>query len=514
MKKGIVVSICFAVLVLLCAVPTQAWQGRMAGMGGVYGLVEDESDFLTHPASIANGKGLNFYGNMRFGLQTTDKLEYSVSGYEFGDPADWWVHDSEASGREFQYEGLFGGAFPVGKGRMGIFLQYTGFGGSLRGDTTENDEGDIDIYPFDIKNKLDALSLRVLYGIPVTSNLKLGAEFGLGYKKEKVKTKISDPGYATYTNAMWGYDDGILSLLPLAIPYESRYYEASMKASLETTMGPAKASFTVRGSIPFSSKNEYFYEKRNYTGYYGGDNDGKVKGYNAGADAWVRLPINSSLTLPFLATVDFKDLKRDTDGLGFGNYSNRLYDQESREKTLSITAGGGVDYIPVKDMKIAAGLYYTYLYSRLGYYFNHFNTTGFGYYNAHNGYPKTTGHRVSLKAAVEKAFSSDMAFNAGFNAFYGPVKEKYQCNFHRSDTNTFNSFGSLKGKHWGAGASAGLSFKAGATIMEPYVIGSFERLSLSGDGMYYSDGVLDEIATDIDLKKKNWFFGAGLSMRF
>ncbi len=70
MKKGIVVSMCFAVLVLLCAVPTQAWQGRMAGMGGVYGLVEDESDFLTHPALIANGQGLNFYGNMNGGQLT------------------------------------------------------------------------------------------------------------------------------------------------------------------------------------------------------------------------------------------------------------------------------------------------------------------------------------------------------------------------------------------------------------------------------------------------------------
>jgi hypothetical protein len=77
MRKGIAVSLFIIALMLLCSMPTQAWQGRVAGMGGVYGLLEDESDFLTHPAGIANGQGRNFYGNMRFGLQTTDKFSYS-----------------------------------------------------------------------------------------------------------------------------------------------------------------------------------------------------------------------------------------------------------------------------------------------------------------------------------------------------------------------------------------------------------------------------------------------------
>lgn len=177
MKKGIVISMCFAVLVLLCAVPTQGWQGRMAGMGNVYGLVEDESDFLTHPALIANGQGLNFYGNMNIGVLTTDKIKYSVYGYEADDPTNWFTRDLETSGRKFQYEGLFGGAFPLGQGRMGVFLQYTGFKETLDGDFVIGSSSGSVTQPFEVRNPSGALSLRVLYGIPISSTLKFGAEF-------------------------------------------------------------------------------------------------------------------------------------------------------------------------------------------------------------------------------------------------------------------------------------------------------------------------------------------------
>ena len=39
-----------------------SWQGRMESMGNPFGLVMDESDFLIHPAGIADGKEINFYG--------------------------------------------------------------------------------------------------------------------------------------------------------------------------------------------------------------------------------------------------------------------------------------------------------------------------------------------------------------------------------------------------------------------------------------------------------------------
>jgi hypothetical protein len=123
MRKGIVVSMHFIVLVLLCAVPTQAWQGRIAGMGSVYGLVEDESDFLTHPAGIANGKGLNFYGFLNTTYDETTKWDARFSQIYSNDSN---LFSYRGKGDSWKYDGLLGFAFPLGKSRMGMFLEYTG----------------------------------------------------------------------------------------------------------------------------------------------------------------------------------------------------------------------------------------------------------------------------------------------------------------------------------------------------------------------------------------------------
>ena len=60
MKKNCLFFVIISFLVLSLAGVSYGWQGRMGGMGDPYGLVEDESDFLFHPAGIANGKGINF----------------------------------------------------------------------------------------------------------------------------------------------------------------------------------------------------------------------------------------------------------------------------------------------------------------------------------------------------------------------------------------------------------------------------------------------------------------------
>jgi len=520
MKKGIVASMCFTILILLCAVPTHAWQGRMAGMGGVYGLVEDESDFLTHPAGIANGQGLNFYGNMMLGLRTTDKVKFSTYSYEASDPDDFWGTDSEASGREFRYEGLFGGAFPVGTGRVGIFLQYSGLNGSLRGDTVENNEGDIDAYPYDTKNKLDALALRVLYGVPVSKNLKAGAEFQIAYKKDKNKTKITDVNNGfTMINAVYGFEDEEFSLLALGVPYDSRYYEASMKASVETLIGPAKASLTLRGGLPFSTKNKYYYEELYSNGYFGGgDHDGKVKGHNFGADAWLRMPLNNSLALPFVVKFDYAKMNRKAEGQGMGGWDDYYERHTYQDKSLTITAGGGIDYSPNKGTRIAGGLYYTYLKDTVDFtymYTNYPNVGSYWSWHGHDGYPETREHRISFKAAVEKIVSTDLALNGGFNAFYGRIKQNNDYSYRgTNDTEIYDFSSSVKGNRWGIGASLSASIKAGATIMEPYITGGFERFKVSGDGARYEDGVLDVVFSDLRMNKKTWFIGAGLAIRF
>jgi hypothetical protein len=516
MKKSILAVMFVVTLMLLCTVPVQAWQGRVAGMGGVYGLVEDESDFLTHPAGIADGKGLNFYSNMQLRSQTTDKFSYSYRTAPAATPGAWTEWNYDASGREIQYEGHFGGAFPVGPGRMGVFLQYTGFNGNLRGDfvgstytgfTTSTNS-------FDQEKRLDDLALRVIYGIPVNKNLKLGTEFQIDYKKEKSTTKRSYGGN-TYINETYGFSDSPVSLLYLGVPYDSRYYEASMKASVETMIGPAKASFTARGGMPFSSENDYYYL---YNSNFGGDHDGKIKGHNFGADAWVRVPVSNTLALPFLVTFDYKKLNRKAEGremLGWtGFYGRHIYRDESK----TFTAGGGVDYTPAQGTKVAGGLYYTYLKDTTDFvyaYSNYPNVGSSWNYFDHSGYPETKEHKISFKGAVEKAISSDITLNGGFNTFYGWMKQTHEHSFASTSPYVPNLFSSsAKGKRWGANASLGASFKAGATTMEPYVAGGFERISLSGDGGSYSNGVLSTMYPDNSLKKNTWFIGGGFALRF
>jgi hypothetical protein len=80
-KKSCLFFVILGFLVLSLAGVSYGWQGRMAGMGDPYGLVQDESDFLIHPAGIANGKGTNFYGNYRFNY--TDVMKWNYTSTEF-----------------------------------------------------------------------------------------------------------------------------------------------------------------------------------------------------------------------------------------------------------------------------------------------------------------------------------------------------------------------------------------------------------------------------------------------
>jgi hypothetical protein len=526
MKKSMSIFIFLVVIIVLCVVSAQAWQGRMAGMGDIYGLVEDESDFLTHPADIAVGKGFTFYSNMYYGVQTTDRFSYSYAVHDPAyDPANpffsLWDANYDAAGRESRYGGLLGGAFPLGAGRVGVFFQYTGLDGSLRGDRADTVYwgGNSHMFPpllFDQKNKLDDVALRILYGIPASTNLKLGVEFKIDYKKEKNQTFID-----IYTNALTGWSDGGYDLLHLGVPYDSEYYEASMKASLETMIGSAKTSFTARGGIPFSTKNNYYHAASTY---YGVDNDGEINGHTIGADVWVRLPINNSLSLPILVKYDYKKVNRKAEGQGTGGWDFRYIKHSSQEKSMAFTAGGGADYTPYAGTKIAGGLYYTYFKNSTDFAFMYREIPYpiYWYRYEHSGYPKITENRISFKAACEKTVSSAVTLNGGLNAFYGQVTQNNDFSLYPAGPPVYTIRGfssSMKGNRWGAGASASATIKIGGQIIEPYIVGGFERLNLSGDGLSYQEylfigNVIDGVYPHVDLKKKVWCIGGGLSLRF
>ena len=80
MKKFL--TFCLLLLFLFIApMASEAWQGRMAGMGDPYGLLEDESDLLIHPGKLAAGKGVRFYGNYCFNY--TDIIDWTYNLDEF-----------------------------------------------------------------------------------------------------------------------------------------------------------------------------------------------------------------------------------------------------------------------------------------------------------------------------------------------------------------------------------------------------------------------------------------------
>jgi hypothetical protein len=58
MKKHIMVAALLPLLVIVLAGFSQAWNERMEDS---YGLLQDESDILTHPSQIVQGEGMRFY---------------------------------------------------------------------------------------------------------------------------------------------------------------------------------------------------------------------------------------------------------------------------------------------------------------------------------------------------------------------------------------------------------------------------------------------------------------------
>ncbi len=61
MRKNLLILTIVMISIFIVFGTSSAWQGRMAGMDDPYGLVQDESDMLIHPAMIMNSSGTRFY---------------------------------------------------------------------------------------------------------------------------------------------------------------------------------------------------------------------------------------------------------------------------------------------------------------------------------------------------------------------------------------------------------------------------------------------------------------------
>jgi hypothetical protein len=171
MKKSGLFFVILSFLVFSIVSISYGWQGRMGGMGDPFGLVQDESDFLIHPAKIANGKGVQFYGHYLFNYTDVKKWDYNLNDSLTG------AFRNDVSGDELRHDGLFGASFPLGSGRMGFFFTYEG----MRGDYDGLYNSGIN-YIIDMKNVLDDFAFKLLYGLPI-GGFRLGGEVQIAYRQ-------------------------------------------------------------------------------------------------------------------------------------------------------------------------------------------------------------------------------------------------------------------------------------------------------------------------------------------
>lgn len=509
MKKLLVSVTFFSLLVLILAGKSYAWQGRMGGMGDPYGLISDESDFLIHPAKIAGGEGTKFYGGYRFTYRSVQDWNYNVDVFAAPAGPPLWFTRYDTSGDEQTHDALIGIAIPLGPGRMGIFFEYTGMAADYDGDVQFNNPAG---NTYDLSSDLDEFAFRLLYGLPL-DGFNLGGEIQFAYCQEENETELVRPWMpAVYVNSFFGsfshptdYDANLLSFM---IPYDSSYWEALLKGSLEGSIGPVETAFTLRGGFIFGGNNEL--------AHVGGppfflgalDLDGDVDGWHLGGDLWLRFSLGDGLALPFLVRIDYQEKSRDGDGIGVAPFPGNNFDYESEESRFELEMGGGVAKELAGGTKLAAGIYYSYLDAADDF---ELMASPTGWLWDRSEYPDYTEHRFQVKLAGDFALADSIALQFGVNFFYGWVREDYALNSLTAVINTVAEDVSLDGFHWGFGASVGAAVTLQRLILEPFVCFGYQEINLEGNG---TTSVFPAGRIEMDKATEEWFIGAGLSVLF
>jgi hypothetical protein len=497
-------------LLLALAGTSYAWQGRMGGMGDPYGLVADESDFLIHPAKIAKGEGVRFYGDYRFTYTGVTDWDYALDVYNTSGTLIGFYH-YDTSGQEYKHNALLGAALPLGPGRAGLFFEYAGKRGDYDG--AENIFGAPSFATYDLKSEFDNFALRLLYGLPMGS-FKLGGEVQFAYRQEENETwwQRLVGGPETYLNQYFGPLQPYSNLSPFMFPYDSSYWEALFKGSLEGKMGPLDVEFTLRGGFLFGGDNDLQYDAVIGPASYAYDLDGGVSGWCIGSDLWVRYPVNNTLSVPLLVRIDYQEKTRDGAGPGSLTFSGTSFSYDNEEKDFVIEVGGGVDKEIDKDTRIAAGIYYSYLDKKDDFQVV-WTPVGFWQVFDHSDYPASIEHRLRLSLAGERKISPAVTLRLGINGFYGWVQEDLEYTYVTS-TPSYDRYNiSSDGTHWGIGASVGGSVRFQHLTLEPFIAAGYEELALDGDGDFVPSAGLPALY-DMDSTRRAWNVGGGLSVLF
>jgi hypothetical protein len=504
MRKSCLLLGILGFLVLSMAVPAYSWLGRMGGMEDPFGLVQDESDFLIHPAGIAQGQGVKFYGDYRFAFTDVTDWDIKLSQFNTGGALVDLLH-FDTSGHEYKHNALVGTAFPFGGGRMGFFFTYDG----MRGDY----DGNVDAFginnfaAYDLRKNFDNFALRFLYGRTV-GGVDVGFELGAAYRDEQQKTWWNQTDLSVGTqNYIWSWNVPERSLFPFMIPYDSRYWELLWKMGMAVKLAPLTIEASLRGSAIVSSDNDYKYLYQSPVGNpgYNADMNGDVTGWRIGSDIWMRYPGGGGLTFPVLFSFDYAEKKRDGNGIGTGPADvGLLYDYTHKEDSLDLKVGGGVEKKFDSTALLAAGIYYNYLRAKDDIRLSR-NITEI---SDNSDFPFHREHRVILRLVGEKEFSPTLALRMGLNFFYGWVDEEFKF----TDTVVMDKI-SLDGSHWGIGASLGGTIRIPPIAVEPFINGGWQQFNLDGDGKGSFASTIINL-WDMDKSRKEWSIGGGFSIKF
>lgn len=511
MRKNLFVLTIVLISIFMVIGTSIAWQGRMAGMNDPYGLVQDESDMLIHPAMIMNSSGTRFYSHYRYTY--TDVMDWDYK-WNFSNPSGpgEYDYDFKASGDEYKHEALLGSTFNLGSGRMGVFFTYENQNGDYDGkiDSSGGPPG----MDFDLNSDKIDFTLSFLYGFPVDC-IDIGFEAGFAYHNEENKTFQENSGIGMKNNVipvtlfpMYAWSN----IYPYLIPYDSEYYEAVAKASIASELGcAADFGLTLNGGYIFSGDNDYDSEGSTIAGYIDAGLDGDVEGWSLGGDFWLRYKIDDTISLPFLLSANYKKIVRNGDGSVFFVGSPQGFDYDHTEINWNIEAGGGVDIALDDTSKIASGIYYRYLESD-----NDFNldVDPMGSYTDMDDIPDYTEHRITLKIAYETEISPMVGFRAGFDCFYGWADWDYNNYFWTGGTQGYKENVSMDGDIWGIGLTLGSTIKIDPVTLEPFIGAAYQQTDLNGHGTAHGYGGLTDANIKGDSKRDQWLITAGTSILF
>jgi hypothetical protein len=465
-----------------------AWQGRMGGMGDPYGLVQDESDYLIHPAKIANGEGVRFYGDYRFSYTGVTKWDD-----RFPDLVD-------VDGQELRHNVLIGAAFPWGPGRMGLFFTYDG----MRGDY----DGTFETERLAMENHLDSFAVKALYGLPIGKGFKLGAEAQLAYRHELQRV---DSFSATFVDLNDVF-------LPYQFPNDSKYLEALFKGSLEGKVGAVDVELTLRGGVilPGTNSSDWALDQQFPPGVTdtAWDAHGEVHGWQIGGDLWLRYPLASDLTLPILVRADYLHKTRDGSGLIFPGGTASI-DFRGEVTNLAITVGGGLDKALSKDSRIAAGIYYNFLQGEEDFTDFQFIVPGV-FFRESFTYPHSMEHQLLLRLVGEHVFSPAVTLRAGLNLFYGWVIPELRTEALFSPVGSDNIHeGPGHGYDWGFLVSLGGTVKVKPITLEPFVGGGYRQFHVGMSGTEFINFIPIVVPLPRETISRNeWLVTTGLSILF